>query len=76
MKSIDFKVNYIYGAKIKGCIMDKILILYVAVYVISILITVYGVFFNDSLVLSGVLLSVFITPPFIVYLYGRRNKYK
>lgn len=53
--------------------MRKVVYIYAAIYIISVLITLYGFISDERFVLSGIYLMIFITPPFLVYLYMKRK---
>lgn len=74
VNSFENKINE--HIKLMQNIMNKVIVSYLAIYIVSVLLTAYGLFYNKDVMRSGISLAVFITPPFIVYLYGRRKKYK
>ena len=54
--------------------MNKVLAVYIPVYMISILLIVYGLMYSERLIRSGICLVIAITPPFIVSLYTKKKK--
>jgi hypothetical protein len=54
--------------------MNKVMAVYIAIYAVAIAITAYWIVYSERLIFSGLSLAVFLTPPFIVYLYRKKRK--